>query len=91
MGVLSRLFDTSETINTYEQLTDTPAMPVTSRASAVTFQPDRITVTYRNSRFRLMEISGPTNGQPGYNTIRRYERERDVPGWARRYLGEDMD
>ncbi len=67
---------------------DAPQMPVTSRAGTVTFKPEQVVVTYRSGRFQQMEISGPTTGHEQFNTIYRCYRERDVPEWARTYLGE---
>ncbi|MEV0214332.1 hypothetical protein [Micromonospora sp. NPDC050695] len=80
---------TTTTTNTYLDL-DAPQMPATSKAGTVTFTPEQIEVTYHGARFRQMEISGPANGHEQFNIIRRFDRERDVPEWARKYLGEDM-
>lgn len=76
------------TTNTYT-FTDAPEMTVTDKAGTVTFLAAKVAVSYRNRRFQQLEISGPTLGHEGFHTIRRFYRERDVPEWARKYLGED--
>lgn len=90
MSFLSRLFNTSttSTFNTYE-VTDAPQMPTTGRARNTTFQPDEVAVEYRNGRFHQMRIAGPAVGHEAFRVIRNIDRERDVPEWARTYLGED--
>jgi hypothetical protein len=90
--MLSRLFRTpvTTTTNTYAA-GDHPRMPITSSTrTAITFKPEEIIVSYRNGRFHRMEISGLTDGHPGFRAIRTFSREQDVPEWACMYLGEDV-
>ncbi|GGM27506.1 hypothetical protein GCM10011608_10370 [Micromonospora sonchi] len=91
MNILSRLFRHSdtETTNTYPA-DGAPPMDVTRNTGTVQFRPERVTVEHRNGRFVRMEIAGPVVGGPdGYHVIRRFDRERDVPEWARTYLNDN--
>ena len=79
----------AETTTKTFMVADAPDMPITAASTAMTFRPEWVTVTRMNGRFRHMEISGPTAVHERFNTIRRFDREKDVPEWARKYLGED--
>ncbi|MET8278325.1 hypothetical protein [Micromonospora sp. NPDC005174] len=80
---------TTGTTNTYT-VTDAPAMLLSNGGGKLTFRPTKVVVDYRNGRFHRMRISGPAPGHAGYKVVRRFDRERDVPEWAHKYLGENI-
>lgn len=91
MRFLNRLRDALNptidiTTNTYP-VTDAPL----TSARTSTFQPDRIMVEHRNGRFHSMAISGRSINNPYVRITRTFDRERDVPAWARGYLNEPQD
>jgi len=86
---LTNRFRSGDTTTDTYMVMDAPTMPITITARAMDFQPEQVIVYRTGGRFRQMEISGPTIGHEGFNTIRRFDRERDVPEWARTYLAED--
>jgi hypothetical protein len=87
MSFLSRLFNpiSSTDIVTYTVVWE-PGVPTTEDTRTTAFRPEVVAVEHRNGRFRYLRIGGPSTTHPGIRVTRQYDKLRDVPEWARKYV-----
>lgn len=85
---INRLLNGSTTREGYEYgVAGSPAVPDrTPGGHDRTIEPDSLTVWFENGRWAYVEIAGVLAHNPDVRITRRFDEQRDLPGWAVPYL-----